>query len=294
MTTPTLGFIGAGTTGTALALALSKAGYRVTAVASRTPSHAQALADRLPHASMSRTPRDVAARCDLIFLTVPDDAVASVAGSVAWRAGQSVVHCSGVHSLEPLYHAQVAGAEVGAFHPLQTLANAKRVDALRGVSFAIEASTQRLHDVLAQMAKALGGTTAQIRGADKPLYHASAAMASNYLVTLLDAASEVWRSIGSTRAAGLQALLPLVRGTIDNLEALGFPDALTGPIARGDVETVGIHLRVLRESQPQLVALYIGMGKKTIDLALEKGGISAESAAAMHALFDAATLKESA
>ena len=288
MTTPSIGFVGAGTTGNALALALSREGYRVTAIASRTFVHAQVLAGRLPDATAAASPQDVSESCDVTFLTVPDDAIAGVAGAIAWRPNTSVVHCSGALSLEPLRHAQASGACVGAFHPLQTLAHRQRPYPFRGVSFAVEASCEHLRALLSRMASDLGGTPAPIRGEDKPLYHASAAMASNYLVTLLDAASDLWRHIGASRDAGLHALLPLVRGTIDNLEAVGFPDALTGPIARGDVDTVRIHLQALTRTQPQLVPIYVSMGRRTIDLAVEKGGVSAEDAASLRALLDAA------
>ncbi|MCK5247023.1 DUF2520 domain-containing protein, partial [Candidatus Bipolaricaulota bacterium] len=139
---------------------------------------------------------------------------------------------------------------------------------------------------------ALGGRPQWIRSSDKPLYHASAAMASNYLVALLGDASRLWESFGLSRNNGLHSLLPLVRSTIDNLEGVGFPDALTGPIARGDVDTVRIHLDALTTSQPDIIPSYAAMGRRTVKLGLEKGTLSEDAARAIDKLLDAATDSE--
>jgi predicted short-subunit dehydrogenase-like oxidoreductase (DUF2520 family) len=284
MTPQTLGFIGAGTLAHALAPALDRAGHPVVAVASRTFAHAQSLAERLPAAAAAVDPRALLDHAQIVFLTVPDRAIEPVCRSLPWRPGLAVVHCSGALSLDPLAAAQEAGAETGAFHPLQTLADPQRLSPFRGVAFAVDASSPTLRGVLAGLAHGLEGTAETIAGADKPLYHAGAAMASNYLVTLLAAASAVWSTLGATRADGLRALLPLVRGTLDNLESVGLPAALTGPIARGDADTVKLHLQALRAAQPDLLPLYTAIGHRTVDLALEKGGIDADAAAALHAL----------
>lgn len=284
MTQHTVGFIGAGTLARALAPALAIAGVPVIAVASRTSAHADELADCLSDAIAYRHPQQVADHAKLVFLTVPDDAIERVCASITWTPETAVVHCSGAQSLAPLASARTAGADVGAFHPLQTLAHAARPHPFRGVAFAVEASSSDLTARLVRLAEHLGGTAGTIDSSDKPLYHASAVLASNYLVTLLATAAELWRGLGATRERGLQALLPLVRGTVDNLEAVGFPDALTGPIARGDVDTVRLHLDALRASQPQLVPLYCTIGHKTVALAVEKGGIDADTAAALRAL----------
>jgi len=284
MTEPKVGFVGAGTLARALAPAFAEAGVAVTAIASRTLPHAQALADALPHAVACRDLQQVVDRCELVFLTVPDDAIAPVCGSLAWTSASSAVHCSGAHSLAPLDHARGLGADVGAFHPLQTLAHAGRSQPFRNVSFAVEASSEKLAETLAGFAERLGGVAGRIDGTDKPLYHAGAVLASNYVVTLLSAAAALWCRFGATRERGLEALLPLVRGTIDNLEAVGFPDALTGPIARGDIDTVRLHLDVLRAREPQLLPLYCRLGRRTVALAVEKGGIDETVAAKLHAL----------
>lgn len=294
MSTSSIGFIGAGRSGTALATALARAGYPVSSIASRTLDHAQTLAKGLRGAAAYPSLQQVSDRCDIVFLTVPDDAIASVCRSIDWRPETQVVHCSGAHSLEPLEHAGEGGAAMGAFHPLQSLpAGEYNPDVFRDVSFAIEASTDALKENLSQMAHDLGGTSIEVKGSDKPLYHASAAMASNYLVALLGDASKLWESFGVSRNNGLQALLPLVKGTMDNLQGIGFPDALTGPIARGDAETVRIHLQALKASQPDIIESYATMGKRTVALGLEKGTLSEDAAQAIRELLDSATSPES-
>ncbi len=284
MTRQSLGFLGAGTLAHALAPAVARAGHPVTAVASRTFAHAQSLAQRLPAAVAVPDPRKLFDHAQIVFLTVPDRAIEPVCRRLPWRPGLAAVHCSGALSLDPLAAAQEAGAETGAFHPLQTLADPDRPSPFRGVSFAVDASSPALRAVLTDLAHALEGTAETIRGTHKPLYHAAASMASNYLVTLLAAASGVWTSLGATRADGLRALLPLVRGTLDNLASVGLPAALTGPMARGDADTVKLHLQALRATQPELIPMYIEIGHRAVDLAIEKGGIDADAAAALHAL----------
>ena len=279
MNRPHLGFVGAGVVGSALAVGLSRAGYPVVAVNSRSSERRTALANRLPSAIAVDTPQDVADAVDLVFLTVPDDAVEALAASMTWSSGHAVVHCSGAASLDLLEAARFQGAKVGVFHPLQTFARADRAEAiLPGSAFGIEASSDDLLVILKEMAESLGGTPLTVSG-DKAIYHASAVVASNYLVTLLDAASGLWEFLGVPQEEGLRALLPLVRGTIENLEAIGLPDALTGPIARGDVGTVERHLSALREVAPGLIPMYKELARRAIPIAQAKGTLDDAGAA---------------
>jgi len=289
MTKPTLSFIGAGTLGTALSKACASAGYRVLNIHSRTFENAARLAGALPHAKAVSNLSD-AVSADITFLTVPDDAIAEVCGAITWPSSSSVVHCSGALSLDVLNSAAQTGAATGSLHPLQTFAaGAEHAARLSDIAYALEASNNELRDTLQELVEALGGRPQWIQSSDKPLYHASAAMASNYLVALLGDASRLWESFGLSRDSGLHSLLPLVQGTIDNLQGVGFPDALTGPIARGDVDTVRIHLDALKTSQPDIVPSYAAMGKRTVELGLEKGTLSEDAARAMRELLDTAT-----
>lgn len=282
---PKVGFIGAGKVGTALALALSRACYPVVAVASRSLSSAQRLAEAVDGCSAFADTDPVVTAADLVFVTVPDDAIAEVAGAVAWRPGQMVVHCSGSLSAEVLDPARRIGALVGGLHPLQTFADARKAaDALAGSAFGLEAEDTDLAAALRQMVEALDGTAVVLRAEDKPLYHAAAVVACNYLVTLFSLATGLWDAFGVAQPDAARALLPLVRGTLANLETVGLPAGLTGPIARGDVGTVRKHLAALQSAAPELLPVYRELGLRTIPIGRGKGTLNETAAGQLRRL----------
>ena len=273
-----IGIIGAGTVGTALAVRLSRRGYLVSAVSSRSHSSALRLIRMTGSGQVYDTPQGVADNAEFIFITTPDDAIPDVANQTRWHSGQYVVHCSGADSLDVLEPARIVGAKVGSFHPLQTFANIqKAVDNLPGSTFALEAESPLL-DILKEMAAALEGRWIKLGAGDKAAYHAAAVMSCNYMVTLVKMAADLWNSFGIPREQAIQALLPLLKGTINNIENLGVPNALTGPIARGDIGTVQIHLNTLKETAPALMPAYCEMGLQTIPVAEAKGRISEQQA----------------
>ncbi len=273
-----VGFIGAGTVGTALAILLSGRGYAVVAVYSRSPASAEKLAAAVHGCRVAAKSQGVADAADLIFITTPDDAIMDVASRVKWRAGSSVVHCSGADSTDILEPARRNGAAVGAFHPLQTFAGVERArENIPGSTFAVEAEGPLL-TTLQEMAAALGGRSIRLQAGDKVLYHAAAVFASNYLVTLVKMATDLWQTFSIPTDQSVAALLPLIRGTLHNIETIGIPKCLTGPIARGDVGTIDKHLKALREKAPQLLFPYKELGLQTIPIALAKGKIAREQA----------------
>ncbi len=272
-----IGIIGAGTVGTALAVRLHLKGYPIAAVASRSPSSALRLV-RATGCGEIGSLQDVADRCDLVFITTPDDAIPQVVNQVRWHPGQSVVHCSGADSLDVLEPARMIGARVGSFHPLQTFAGIqKAIENLPGSTFALEAE-EPLLSTLKEMAVALEGHWIKLGAGDKAAYHAAAVMTSNYLVTLVKLATDLWESFGVSRQQAIEALLPLLKGTLNNLQTLGVPNALTGPIARGDAGTVRIHLETLRNTAPAILPAYCELGLQTIPVAIAKGRIGQEQA----------------
>jgi len=282
---PRLGFIGPGTVGSALARGLTAAGYPVS-LFGRRPERLRRVLDRIPGGRRSASAQALVDTSDVVFLTVPDDAIRPAAESLAWDSGKSAVHCSGASSLDLLTHAARQGAAVGVFHPLQSFATAEQAERnLPGSAFGIEASSDALLADLREMAASLGGTPLTVSG-DKAIYHASAVFASNYLVTLLDVASSLWRTLGLSQEDGLRALLPLVRGTIENLETIGLPDALTGPIVRGDVGTIERHLSALAEVAPDVLPLYKELARRAIPIARAKGGLDEEAADRVSELLD--------
>jgi len=284
---PRIGFIGAGRSGRVLALALHRADYPVVAIASRRLESAMSLAQLIPGCRAAGVAQEVVHRADLVFLTVPDDSIVDVAESLAWRTGIAAIHCSGAGSLSLLDAAALHGAAIGTFHPLQTLADTERGLAnLPGSTFAIESETPSLRATLGGMAERLDGQPLFLRPGEKILYHASAVLAANCLVALADVAADLWTHLGSTRDEGLVALLPLMRGAIANLGSIGLPDALTGPIARGDAGTVEQHLAALRVLGGDAPEVYRALARRTIQLAQERGGIDPETVKKLSALLD--------
>lgn len=272
---PTTGFMGAGAIATALATALVEAGYPVVAVTSRTQESARRLAALLPGAKAFRTPQAVAHEADLVFITTPDGAIRDVAQSVHWRPTQTAVHCSGAHSADLL---KPAAPNAGVFHPLQTFPN--RIPPptrLRGSYAGIQGDPPTIQ-LLEGLAYDLGMHPVLVPSEYTALYHAAAVFVSNYTVTLIDVAAALWAPLGVERNEALQALLPLLRATVENLGATGLPHSLSGPIARGDAETVVRHLQALIKHAPEAARLYRELGVHTIPLAQEKGTITLETA----------------
>jgi predicted short-subunit dehydrogenase-like oxidoreductase (DUF2520 family) len=273
-----IGFIGAGTVGTALAVRLAGKGYPVVAVSSRSRASAQKLAQAAGGCPVFGSSQAVADNAEMVFITTPDGAIASVVSEVSWRPGQSVVHCSGADSTAILEPAREAGAKVGAFHPLQTFASPRQaIENIPGSTFALEAE-EPLLGTLKDMAAALDGHWVELKAGDKVLYHAAAVFACNYLVTLVKLATDLWQTFDVSPPQATKALLPLLRGTLHNIETIGIPNCLTGPIARGDIGTINKHLDALETTAPQLLSTYRELGRQTIPIALAKGKIDQSQA----------------
>ena len=273
-----LGFIGAGTVGTALSARLRSRGYQIVAAASRSKTSAERLAQAVDGCPVLNSGQGVADVADLVFITTPDDAIAPVALQIRWHKGQSVVHCSGAASTDILEPARKLGAQVGSFHPLQTFASVEQaINNIPGSTFAIEAEVPLLN-TLKEMATTLDGNWIELKGSDKVLYHASAVIACNYLVTLVKLATDLWQTFNIPTDKATRALMPLLRGTIHNLDTVGLPQCLTGPIARGDIGTISKHLNALQKSAPGLLTAYRELGLQTIPIALAKGKINQSQA----------------
>jgi len=281
---PTIGFIGAGITGTALAVRLAQHGYQVIAVSSRSLSSAEKLAGRISGCQVYNGAQEVADMAQLVFITTPDDIIPEVAAEVKWHKEQSVVHCSGAHSIDILEPAKQQGANTGCFHPLQTFASVDQaIENIPGSTFAIEAE-EPLQGVLKEMATTLEGGWVTLKAGDKVLYHAAAVFACNYLVTLVKVATDLWQTFQVPPEHAIKALMPLLRGTLSNIENVGLPNCLTGPIARGDMGTISRHLESLEKQAPPLLSLYKELGRQTIPIALGKGRIDLQRAEELKAL----------
>ena len=273
-----IGFIGAGKVGTALAVTLSGKGYPVVAVHSRTRASSQRLADSVADCRVCDTGQEVAETAELVFVTTPDDVIEAVVAGLCWRKGQSAAHCSGADSTAILEKAREDGALVGGFHPLQTFASVTHaIENIPGSTFAIEAE-EPLLATLKGMATALQGTWVRLSAEDKVLYHAAAVMACNYFVTLVKLATDLWGTFGASPEQAIKALMPLLRGTLNNVENVGLPNCLTGPIARGDIGTIRKHVAALKRAAPEVLSAYRELGLHTIPIGVAKGTLDGQRA----------------
>ena len=216
------------------------------------------------------SPQSAVDHCELVFLAVPDDAIASVAESLAWREGQAAVHLSGALGLDALTGAAVSGAAAGAFHPVQTFGGAGTQASLEGIAFGIDAEPP-LYGVLARMAERLGGRALRVPSGARALYHAGAVLACGCVTALLAEAMDAWERAGLPRAEAQAALSRMAETTVANVGAAGPGEALTGPIVRGDAATVRAHVAALRAVAPHALETYGAIGKRAAALAATNG-----------------------
>jgi len=280
---PRLGIIGAGRVGTGLAMSFARSGRVVAAVASRSISSARALARRVPGARAAASPQEAADRADILFLTVPDDAIEAVASGIRWRAGTACVHCSGAGDLDLLAKPAAEGALVGGFHPLRMFGEPGKSFDLRGCAIAITGS-ETLAKQLERLARAIGARPLRLPEGGRALYHAAANFSGAFVVALIAETIALWKKLGIAEADAKRALLPLLRGSVDNVDRLGPAGALGSVVARGDVGTIRRHLEALAKSAPESLELYRQLSLRTIPIAIAKGTLKLEAAREIEAL----------
>lgn len=276
-----LGLVGAGAVGPALAKILAGGGFEVGVVASRRIEAARDAVAFLGAGTPSDRNPDAAADADLLILAVPDRAIAAVAEEIAAagavKAGSLAIHLSGALSSAVLAPLAAAGAQIGSLHPLQSFASREiAVERLRDAWIFHESPDPAR---TAAVARRVSPHVAALDPDAKVLYHAGAAAASNLVVAMVDLGVALMEAAGIDREAAWSALLPLVLGTAENLEKVGLPGALTGPVARGDGETIRAHLAKMRERSPDLLLAYTAASLHAIRVAEAKGTLDAESAA---------------
>ena len=245
----------------------------MTAVASRSAASARRLASRL-HGAEALSAAEVSRRCELVFLTVPDDELAALARALPWRSGQGGVHCSGALDLDVLRPATEAGAVAGCLHPLQTFpSRAAEPERFRGIVCGVEGAAP-LGSLLERIAGEIGAGVVRLEGVDRAAYHAAAVFASNYVVALAAAARDAWQLAGLPPERARSGLAPLMAGAAKNVLEHELVEALTGPVARADVATVERHLVALA-GDPELRDLYRRLGAELLRLDLHHPGAAA-------------------
>jgi predicted short-subunit dehydrogenase-like oxidoreductase (DUF2520 family) len=266
-----VGVVGAGRVGTALAVALHRAGHRVVAVSAVSAVSLRRIEAALPGTAVRR-PEEVIASADLVLLTVPDDVlpglVAGLASTGAQLPGRLLAHASGRHGLAVLEPAVRRGAIPLALHPVMTFTGRPDdVDRLAGISFGVTAPDQ-LRPVAEALVLEMGGEPVFIAEENRNLYHAALAGAANHLVTQVVQASDLLAAAGVPDPGRM--LGPLLGAALDNALRLG-DAALTGPVMRGDAETVAGHLAALRAAAPEALPAYLALARLTADRALAAG-----------------------
>jgi predicted short-subunit dehydrogenase-like oxidoreductase (DUF2520 family) len=261
------GIIGAGIVGTALAIRLEQAGHRLVGVLTRSETSFERFSQYL---CWEKKPLEKwITQADFVFITPQDGMIRSVAKELSdrklFRPGQIWIHCSGSMSSKVLRVDESLPVNYLSLHPLQSFASIDQaVDLLRGTHFGIEGDAE---DVGEKIIAELGGIPHRLDPDRKPLYHAGAVIASNYLVTIAGLAVRLFEEAGIERAEALDSLLPLMEGTLRNLKEVGLPQALTGPVARGDVEVLRSHL----EQMPMRIGpVYRALGLSTLEIGQAK------------------------
>jgi predicted short-subunit dehydrogenase-like oxidoreductase (DUF2520 family) len=267
-----ISIVGAGTVGTALALLLQRAGHRIVAASGRGSTAAR-LTVHLPDVPLLDASQAASAG-DVVLLGTPDDRIAEVCRAIAFEGGfgpsRSVAHLSGAIGLEVLDPAVDAGASVLCLHPLQTFPDVEAaLGGIPGASFAITAREDGAVALGERLARDAGGEPFVLAEEVKPLYHAAAVFASNYLVALTAIADELFAAAGVDHP--IARFLPLSRASLDHAAALGPERALTGPAVRGDAGTVERNLLALSERAPQAVAAYVALARVALDLGERSG-----------------------
>jgi predicted short-subunit dehydrogenase-like oxidoreductase (DUF2520 family) len=273
--------LGAGRIGVSLGYLLSRAGYRLTGCFARSDGSAQ-LAEKWIGPVVTRDLDTAAKGADCLFLTVPDGAISNVCDDLVSNGSLTqkslVLHTAGAFGLEPLRPAIDAGAQALAFHPLQSVPDVESgIENIPGSWVGLTCRAE-LVPWAAALAEGIGCRTFEVPEERRGLYHAAAAIASNYLVTLTSLVTDAF--------GNLEPFIPAMRGTLANVERAGPVEALTGAIVRGDVETLRRHLNSLEEAAPKVVTHYKGFGRATLDVAWRTGKLSDSQRDEIDALLD--------
>jgi predicted short-subunit dehydrogenase-like oxidoreductase (DUF2520 family) len=285
MPKPKIAIIGPGRVGCAVARLLKEKRFPIAAVAGPSSERVHRAVEFIGAGKPARSAPAAAKTADVVLLTTPDRMIKPVCDEIAaakgFKRNATVLHCSGAHDAELLASARACKARVAVLHPLQSFASPEQaVRRMKGTYFTFDGDDDA-EPVAAQIVQALGGTLVRVRPKDRALYHAASCVLSNYLVALADLSFILMQLSGLSPKDAARALQPLMRGTVENIDTLGVPHALTGPIARGDVETVQRHLDALRPLPRDIRRLYTDLGLYTVRIAQRKGTLKSHDALAL-------------
>lgn len=264
--------LGAGKLGTTLGRALAETGFLIKAVSCRSSASAEKSAALIPGSPQAfSNNRDAAALGQWIVLTAPDDQIADLAREISalQLKNHLVFHCSGLLSADILSPLQKKGAWTASLHPVQTFTSREGgLQLFKGTYFTLEGE-KKACDKLKGIVKKLKGIPIELPKAYKPVYHAACSLSSNLLLALIQTAQDLLKPIELKKGNEYEILLPLIKQTIVNIEQMGLREALTGPVIRGDLHTVKIHLAALRSNKPAY-RIYRNLAQQALETAGQK------------------------
>ncbi len=277
-----ISIIGAGRLGGALAIALSKKGFKIEKLAARKTGGAQRLAALIESKPLIiNSDEFFTIFSDVIFITTQDSEIETVARLLEEELTTRpiIFHTSGALSSEILKNLRNVGCPVASLHPLISVS-----DAVRGAGkfakayFCVEGDAEAVA-VGEEIVRSLGGCSFSIDARYKTLYHAAAVTACGHLIALIDAAIEMLTKCGLKPSDAQEILLPLIKSTVENLETQTTAASLTGTFARADAATFDRHLATLRENvAPEIIEIYLQLGARSIPLAAAQGADAAKLA----------------
>jgi len=258
-----------------MAVALHKEAYPIAAVSSRSLKSAQRCGALVDCDYTGTDPAAASRQAEIVIISTPDSAIEttcqSVVDSGGLCSGQLVLHLSGALTSDALIAARAAGADTLSLHPAQTMVEPLQgAELLKTAWFCLEGNDSAVARGK-EITNEISGNTIVIDKDKKSLYHAALSFSSNYLTTLEAIAIEMLTETGISRQNALALLIPLIRGSVDTLASCNLPDALTGPMSRGDVRTIEKHLHAMEDGMESYLQIYKLMGLEALKLAKAKG-----------------------
>lgn len=270
--------IGAGRVGTAIALCLRAAGYDVVGVASRSLTGAAKLAHKVGCSRFSEDPCEVVDDSEIVFIMTPDHEIVRVCEKIApyISRGTLVIHTSGALSSKILNSAKIRGALCLSMHPCQSFSDISTApERLTGCYFCLEGDEEAVRKGQA-LARAMNCRSFVLGSSQKILYHIACSVASNYLVVLVERVLSILEKTEVSKDKAIKMIIPLLEGTLKNIEDLGVKGALTGPIERGEIQTLKEEIEIIKKRIPEFADLYKILGREAIRIAVQKGELSPE------------------
>lgn len=265
-----IGFIGAGKVGISFGAYLYRNDINISGYLSKNLEDTEIAVSKIK-SKVYYSLKSLICDSDIIFITTNDDSIQLVKDQIIKEAsdslnGKIIAHMSGSYSSDILKELKALGCSIYSVHPLQSFADIdSSIDKLSNTVFTIEGCEDKI-SILESVLKILENKYFKINTDNKELYHIGACIVSNYLVTLIDLGLSFFKEIGIDESDGVSALSPLIDGTIENIKLFGIKDSLTGPIARGDINTIKSHLESIQTNTPDKLMFYKLMALKTLEI----------------------------